>query len=448
MKQYNKTIIVDGLEILQERLSYKANEGDLYNGIIKSNNKKVLIKKQKYSSDYLDEVLKILKGKKHSNIIEIIAFQNIKKGKIIVMELADGSVKDLMENNFVLNNETIIIDDVFIQMVQGVNEFHKYSLIHRDLKPENFVYFFNQENKKIIIKLIDFGTSKMENTIYTQNVGTINYIAPELVRNIPYDQSIDIWSLGIIYYEIITTEDFFNGNTIDEIKQQIQGIVQMQVDQKIKKNKQLNCEQKELLLNILKIQKNERINCLQIINKLSDKASIDEDNKWKQAMKDINLWIENQKNEEVQKRIAELLQDDKITQKAIQYFDKLIAVDPKNHKTYEMIADLLLSYDKCQEAIKYFDKWIAINPKNDITFESIGFFSLNIQQFGCYKFIVILIRLLFHNKCQETIQYFDQWIAIDPKNDNTYEKIGFLIKILNSLIVIIPQQVLRNDIIL
>ncbi|CAD8117181.1 unnamed protein product [Paramecium sonneborni] len=393
MFQQNQTIVVDGIEILLRGLLFKANEGNVYQGIIKSNKKKVAIKELDHYQDYLDEVLTILKGKKHSNIIEIIAISNDRNR--IIMELTDGSVKDLMKNNFVLNKETIMIDDIFIQMVQGVNEFHQYGLIHRNLKPENFFYFLNQENKKIIIKLIDFGTYELNNQIYTQNVGTINYIAPELVRNIPYDQSIDIWSLGIIYYKMITTEDFFNGNTIDEIKQQIQEIVQIQIDQKIKNHKQLNFEEKELLLNMLKIQKNERFKCLQIINKLRDQTPIDEDKQWKQKMKYIDLWIQNPKNDEVDKKIgflflyqiAELLLDDKFVEKAMQYFDKLIAINPKKDNTYERIAKLLLKNNKCQEAIKYIDKWIAINPKKHSTYER------------------IVKLLLENNKYQEAIQY-------------------------------------------
>ena len=83
-------------------------------------------------------------------------------------------------------------------MIQAVKYLHSLKIIHRDLKPEN-VLLSND-----IIKIADFGIS-----IYTGNnmrnsfCGTPEYMAPEIVTGNDYDFSVDIWSIGIMAYELI-----------------------------------------------------------------------------------------------------------------------------------------------------------------------------------------------------------------------------------------------------
>jgi serine/threonine protein kinase len=60
-------------------------------------------------------------------------------------------------------------------------------------------------------KVCDFGTSKKEDLTRTMGVGTIYYMAPEVIHenNVPYGPKIDVWSLGLVLYEMITGETFF-----------------------------------------------------------------------------------------------------------------------------------------------------------------------------------------------------------------------------------------------
>jgi len=79
------------------------------------------------------------------------------------------------------------------------------SIIHRDLKLENIlVKYINKEKNKIILKLTDYGISKIKNNIFTGNRGTYDYIAPEILLNKveEYKSSFDIFSLGIILYQL------------------------------------------------------------------------------------------------------------------------------------------------------------------------------------------------------------------------------------------------------
>ena len=78
---------------------------------------------------------------------------------------------------------------------------NKLKICHRDIKPENFIITFDEQNKPIL-KLIYFGMvhdikrgGKMKGKI-----GTIMFMAPEIIMDKPYDEKVDLWSAGVILY--------------------------------------------------------------------------------------------------------------------------------------------------------------------------------------------------------------------------------------------------------
>ena len=77
---------------------------------------------------------------------------------------------------------------------------HKKNIIHRDLKPENLL--IDTEGN---IKLCDFGWSAEVSLLEKRKTfcGTIDYMAPEMIKNQPHDHSLDIWCLGILLYELL-----------------------------------------------------------------------------------------------------------------------------------------------------------------------------------------------------------------------------------------------------
>ncbi|XP_015188074.1 PREDICTED: inhibitor of nuclear factor kappa-B kinase subunit alpha-like isoform X2 [Polistes dominula] len=93
---------------------------------------------------------------------------------------------------------------IMSDILSAVKYLHLHKITHRDLKPENVV--LQVVNNTIVYKLIDLGYAKEigEASISASIVGTMNYVAPELLCNEKYSCSVDYWSLGILFYEIIT----------------------------------------------------------------------------------------------------------------------------------------------------------------------------------------------------------------------------------------------------
>ena len=96
-----------------------------------------------------------------------------------------------------------------------LNQNHKKNIIHRDLKPENIMIIRTEENP-YYVKLLDFGLAKLRGlsqlTSELTTVGTLHYMSPEQFSGDPVDSRTDIWSLGVILYELLAGERPFKGD--------------------------------------------------------------------------------------------------------------------------------------------------------------------------------------------------------------------------------------------
>ena len=173
------------------------------------NNNEIKNFKEQYEKEI--EIMKTIKNK---YIIELKDYFIIKNnGYCIVMELCDCNLKDILNkykpNGLPLN----IINKIFIQLNEALNIMRNNNYYHRDLKPENILIKYTDKNKTDFdIKLTDFGLSSNEiNSIVKShsNVGSEKYKAPE-VDDFEYNNKIDLWSLGIILYELYTNKYIFD----------------------------------------------------------------------------------------------------------------------------------------------------------------------------------------------------------------------------------------------
>lgn len=142
----------------------------------------------------------------HPHIAQLYDFIYDDQTPVIIMEYIEGvTLQTLINQSKSLT--TPVKEKIFIQILEAVAYLHDKSIIHRDLKPAN-VKIDSSGN----VKLIDFGISKgLSSPQFTKEghlVGTINYSAPERLTGKNLPQS-DIWSLGIILYELMTLKPFF-----------------------------------------------------------------------------------------------------------------------------------------------------------------------------------------------------------------------------------------------
>ena len=89
---------------------------------------------------------------------------------------------------------------MFAQICSGMRYIHEHGLIHRDLNPSN-IYLSHSG----IIKIADFGLTTLEDptVLLTDEVGTPGYIAPEMKARQPYNHKVDIYSLGVVFLELM-----------------------------------------------------------------------------------------------------------------------------------------------------------------------------------------------------------------------------------------------------
>jgi len=155
--------------------------------------------------EYIDREINILKSlNKYKSSVYYYGDYDSNNEKILVIEKCDENLRYYIEKNKkIFNIEDI--KNLFNDLNEVFYAMQKKSIIHRDLKLENIlVKYINKEENKIILKLTDFGISKIKDNKFTGLRGTYDYIAPEIQLKIveDYKSSVDIFSLGIILYQL------------------------------------------------------------------------------------------------------------------------------------------------------------------------------------------------------------------------------------------------------
>lgn len=157
---------------------------------------------------------KIIEHLQHPNIVKFIETFKTKRGKLcIVMDYADGGDigQKMKEQRGRMLSESQILD-WFTQMCLGIKHIHDRKIIHRDLKGANVFL-----TKKGIVKIGDFGIAKvLSHTIQKARtmVGTPYYLSPEIVQSKPYNSKTDIWSMGVMLYELCALKPPFDAPSI------------------------------------------------------------------------------------------------------------------------------------------------------------------------------------------------------------------------------------------
>ena len=148
-------------------------------------------------------------GLEHPNIVNIYDVGSENEFHYIVMEYVEGiTLKTYIEKKGQLSFKEAV--SIAIQVGRGIEAAHNKGIIHRDIKPQNII--ISTEGK---VKVTDFGIAKAvtSNTINSDVMGSVHYTSPEQARNGYVDGKSDIYSLGIVMYEMVTGRVPFNGDT-------------------------------------------------------------------------------------------------------------------------------------------------------------------------------------------------------------------------------------------
>jgi len=180
--------------------------------IISKSSSPLELKKLKHEVD-------ILKRLDHPNIIKVLEFYQDPRFFYIVTELCTGKELFHKIDDTPYFNEKMAAETMK-QILSAIAYCHSHKIVHRDIKPENLVYENEQEGS--LLKVIDFGASKSyaTNQKFSQKLGTIYYMAPEIISG-KYDEKCDIWSCGVILFTMLSGNTPFDGRNEMEIIEKI-----------------------------------------------------------------------------------------------------------------------------------------------------------------------------------------------------------------------------------
>ncbi|KAA8546141.1 hypothetical protein F0562_020965 [Nyssa sinensis] len=179
--------------------------GDLYKGTYYSQEVAIKVLKSEHVSsemqrEFAQEVF-IMRKVRHKNVVQFIGACTKPPSLYIVTEfMSGGSVYDyLHKQKGTFKLPTLL--KVAIDISKGMNYLHQNNIIHRDLKAANLLMDENE-----VVKVADFGVArvKAQSGVMTAETGTYRWMAPEVIEHKPYDHKADVFSFGVVLWELLT----------------------------------------------------------------------------------------------------------------------------------------------------------------------------------------------------------------------------------------------------
>ena len=163
----------------------------------------------------------ILKLCHHPNIVRLLDHLENNDYIYIVTEYIEGGTLGQYIKKKQFNFSERQATNIMSQIASGVKYLHQYGIVHRDLKPDNIM--ITQQNDFGVIKIMDFGLSKIvsPNERMVDGYGTLSYVAPEVLLRTPYNKEVDIWSMGVILFYMLSGRLPFRGKKENEVAEKI-----------------------------------------------------------------------------------------------------------------------------------------------------------------------------------------------------------------------------------
>ena len=277
-------------------------------GIDKKTGQKVAIKIMKKSTmdssdlELVRTEIEILKICQHPNIIRLYnVFENADYLYIIMEYCSGGDLFSYLENrNFRLSEKKA--STIIHKMSTAVYYMHSFGVAHRDLKPENVLMTSDDEDADI--RILDFGLSKILGPYEKcdEPYGTLTYCAPEIIVDEPYSKAVDLWSLGIMTYLMVSGKLPFNSEDENEIARQVVYDEPDYIKNPIWKNITPECV--DFIKRLLEKDQNKRMTIKQVLEhkwiKMYDENKLTEKRKSNaEGEKDFELYSSTKKLDEI-----------------------------------------------------------------------------------------------------------------------------------------------------
>ncbi|CAI9104762.1 OLC1v1003512C1 [Oldenlandia corymbosa var. corymbosa] len=179
--------------------------GDLYKGVYCSQEVAIkILKAERLNSELQKEFAQevyIMRKVRHKNVVQFIGACTRPPNLCIVTEfMSGGSVYDYLHKQKGAFKLPSLLR-VAIDVSKGMNYLHQNNIIHRDLKAANLLMDENE-----VVKVADFGVArvKAQTGVMTAETGTYRWMAPEVIEHKPYDHKADVFSFGIVVWELLT----------------------------------------------------------------------------------------------------------------------------------------------------------------------------------------------------------------------------------------------------
>lgn len=167
--------------------------------------------KSKQDHELVRSEIDIMKLCRHPNVVSLLDhFENSEYIFIVMEYIAGGDLTKYVQKYYGgKTNKTLPekrVAELMKQLASGLEYLHNYGIIHRDLKPDNLMMTERTINGEI--KVMDFGLSKMmhHDEKVADGFGTLSFVAPEVLIRKPYNKQVDVWSLGVIIYNLLSGE--------------------------------------------------------------------------------------------------------------------------------------------------------------------------------------------------------------------------------------------------
>lgn len=196
---------IDAHQLLFERKIATGSSGDLYKGTFCSQDVAIKVLRGEHLDDKLQgefvQEVSIMRKVRHKNVVQFIGSCTRPPSLCIVTEfMSGGSMYDFLhKQKRSLNLQSLL--RVAIDVSKGMHCLNQNHIIHRDLKSANILM---DENG--VVKVADFGVARVQDQtgVMTAETGTYRWMAPEVIEHEPYDHKADVFSFGIVLWELLT----------------------------------------------------------------------------------------------------------------------------------------------------------------------------------------------------------------------------------------------------